>query len=256
MAARTRTRRGDRWAQVGLAIAALGLFSPGRFEPDARAQVAPTDAPSILQPGWGEVVTVTPKWLVLRDSAGRQLPVSLTQDHVGLFVIRWPILDPTTISPRAVVEAIGIDPNLNNQIQTGVADVFEPDAQNLLGGGWPFYYKIEGGNRLATPYTGDRDNAYNGYDYIARAAATAPNTPDVAHIVAPIVGINPLRLSMGANNLYAITPLGASLSVFRVTGGSADLVAPGDTVYYVPVAAGPKTLDLLQLVVYKGRPMN
>ena len=50
-------------------------------------------------PGWAEVLSVTPKWVVLQAADGRQYPVSASA--LGRFIVRWPIL-PTMVSATAI----------------------------------------------------------------------------------------------------------------------------------------------------------
>ena len=203
-------------------------------------QVAPGD--------WAEVLSVTPKWLVLQNQRGQQFPVSLARENIRLFVIRWPV-DLNRISPRAVVEVTGIDLG-TNRIRADHLDVFDADAINLVGSNWPAVTRIVGQGTVLRQYTVDPDDLYNGYDFL-NSVTGGPNVPDRLHVVAPVAGFNPFRLATGGNNQLGILPGGNGLFMTQVTPGSSGLIKAGDLVYFIPIQAGPKSLSLAQLVVYK-----
>jgi hypothetical protein len=247
-----------RWVhgmRIALAVVAGGALALvlGGGTPGVQARAAQPNRAAGLQGYWGQVLTVTPKWLVIQNDQGQQFPVSLAKDNVGLFVVRWPTT-PERLSPRAVVEVMGVE-GTNNQIRTTHLDAFEPNAQGMLGGRWPAMIRLIGRNGLiTTPYSSDRDISYNGYDYIANLPQGS--SPSILHIVAPVWGINPLRLAIGNNNLVTVLPMENNVSMTQVTGGSASLVRPGDLVYYLPVQTNPRTLVLAQLIVYKQIPID
>src|SRR5262245_857599 len=94
------------WARplIAASVAAVVVVSTAI----AAAQLTP-DRTDVYE-RWAEVVSVTPKWLVLRDEEGKQYPVSV--EAIGLFLCRWPTtLD--RISPGAMVEATGVDAQSN-----------------------------------------------------------------------------------------------------------------------------------------------
>jgi hypothetical protein len=250
--------RSCRWALYGLAVAAIGLSYPARSGSQG-VNGDPTQgglAAMVPRWGWAEVISVSPKWLVLQTQDGKQFPVSLNRENVGLFVIRWPAT-PDQLTNQSVVEAAG-GRGTNNQILTEHVDVFEGDARALLGTGWPFMMQVVGGNRISNYYdTNDlRNTAYNGYDYVARAAAAGPNVPDVMHIVAPVVAVNPLRLTLGGNNVVPIVSSTGTPTLTRITPGSHSYVRPGDLAFFLTSYPAVKGLSLSQLVVYKKMPFD
>ena len=248
------TLRSCRWAGIGLAVAALGLLAPPRS--GSQAVDAPGElATAVPRWGWAEVVNVTPKWVVLQTQDGRQYPVSLAKENVPLFVIRWPTM-PDQLTNQSVIEVAG-GRGVNNQVIADHADVFEPDARMLLGTGWPFMALLVGGNRISNYYDTNqqnalRDTAYNGYDYVARAAAAPAGIADVLHVVAPVAAINPLRLTPGNNNVVpVVSPNNGVPTLTRITPGSHSYVRPGDLAFFITSYPAAKGLSLAQLVVYK-----
>jgi hypothetical protein len=202
---------------------------------------------------WAQVLSVTPKWMVIQNQRGQQFPVSLMQGNVRLFVIRWPIA-PGSISPRAVAEVTGVD-LVTNTVRATHLDIFEPDAQGLLNGVWPSMTHLTGLNRIVNPYGVDRDNAYNGNSVIYPLPIER-FIPNRTHAVGPVVGVNPIRLALGNNNALTVMPAGTGLNITQVTAGSPSFVTPGDLAYVLVAGQTPKTLALSELVVYKTMPIN
>jgi hypothetical protein len=208
-----------------------------------------TDARIPTQGDWGEVLTVTSKWLVIQNQQGQQFPVALT--GVQMFVMRWPTtLDG--IAPGALVEASGIDLG-TNQVQTDHVDVFEGTANQL--GVFPTVQYIIGFNRILTQFDIDSQNAY-GVDFYRYLTPAEINMPRRLHVVGPIVDLNPLRVGVGGGIAMTIVPTLGSFFVTSVTPGSTSFVRQGDLVFFVPVEAAPKSLNLSQLVVYKRTPLK
>jgi hypothetical protein len=196
------------------------------------------------QGDWGEILTVTSKWMVIQNQQGQQFPISLA--GVRLFVIRWPTtLDK--IAPGALVEATGVDLG-TNQVQTDHVDVFEGTANQL--GVFPAVQTILGFNRIVTQFDLDSWNTY-GYDLYRYLSPDEMNMPRRLHVVGPIVDISPLRLGVGGGIAITVVPTLGSFFMTSVTPGSTSLVRRGDLVYFVPIEATPKSLTLNQLVVYK-----
>jgi hypothetical protein len=194
---------------------------------------------------WGEVLTVTSKWIVLQNQQGQQFPVSLA--GVKLFVMRWPTtLD--SVAPGALVEATGLDIG-TNQVQTDHVDLFEGTANQL--GVVPTLQPIVGFNRVISQF--DIDSWVNyGVDLYRYLSPEEMNMPRRLHVVAPLVDINPLRLAIGGGIVLAVIPPNpGSFFVTSVTPGSTSFVRSGDLVYFLPQEATPKSLNLSQLVVYK-----
>ncbi|MEO6809288.1 MAG: hypothetical protein ABI353_09285 [Isosphaeraceae bacterium] len=232
-------------------IAISAVVSVAVTSQSATAQVTHGGAlfPKVMPQGeWAQVLSVTPKWMVIQNGRGQQFPVSLTQGNVRMFVIRWPIA-PALISPRAVAEVTGVD-LVSNTVQANHLDVFEPDAQGLLNGVWPSITHIGGLNRILSPYGADRDSAINGYATVYPLAIER-NIPNRTHAVAPVFAVNPIRLALGNNNVLTVMPAGTGLNLTRVTAGSPTFVRPGDLAYVMISGQTPKTLALSELVVYK-----
>jgi hypothetical protein len=234
---------------LGLAFASIALAAPAATRAQGQG-VVPT---SNVQTGWAEVVTVTPKWLVLRNPQGQQFPVALSKDHVGLFVIRWPTT-PDRLSAQAVIEANGYEVG-NNQIRTDHIDVFENDAKGLLGGYWPSVTTLTAGGVVVTPYNVNPNYAYLGYDYL-NAVLNTNGMPNRVHVVAPVISALPMVVAVGNNNTMSILPAPAGLTLTQVTNGSSSFVRKGDLAYYVSTGTTPKSLLLTQLVIYKPMPLN
>ena len=232
------------WLMAGGFLSAAGVCS------NAQAQLAQNSTafqsgmqtPRFPAAGdWAEVVTVTPKWIVLQNEVGQQFQVSL--DAINQFVIRWPI-NPQRISPNAMVEAMGVDLG-SNRIQTDHVDVFEGNARGMV---QPMLQQVIGYNRRPTNFDIMNRNIYGvnipllpGEDQI----------PHRLHVVGPAVGFNPLRLAVSGNNAIQVLPFDAGLFFSQVTPGSASYLREGDLVYVVPADMTPKSLFLSEMVAYK-----
>src|SRR5437868_6325008 len=90
---RTMRLRSSGWGRFALALLAIAAWSAPRSEAQYPDNVVEPPGGEAVRPpstrGWAEVVTITPKWLVLQNEQGQQLPVPL--NDIDLFVIRWPI---------------------------------------------------------------------------------------------------------------------------------------------------------------------
>ena len=199
---------------------------------------APRFAPS---GDWAEIVTITPKWLVIQNEKGQQFPVAL--DSVGEFVIRWPI-DPARITPNAMVETTGLDLG-TNQVRTDHIDVFEREGRMLV---QPVYQQIIGFGRTPTTFDIQNQNTYGVRIPLLPGEDQLPNR---LHVAGPIVGLDPVRISMGGNNAMTVLPAATGLSFNEVTPGVVALLRPGDLVYVIPTDMTPKTLIVGQMVAYK-----
>jgi hypothetical protein len=224
----------------------------------ALAVLALTPGPSHAQVGngvieqWAQVVTVTPRWLILQDRDGRQYPVST--DAVRLFVIRWPTsLD--RISPTALVEATGVE-QVANRLIAPTLDVYEGAARSLVS---PGVISVGVDGRMSHPI----DYLYNPEVYggpfpgMDAPIQSGPFTGPVrTHIVGPLVNRLPVQIAIGGNNVKTVLPAAAGFFLSQVTPGSAGMVKPGDLVYFQAFGAQPTTLMLGQLVVYKAMPID
>ncbi len=199
-------------------------------------------APRMPEAGdWAEVVTVTPKWMVLQNQDGQQFPVSL--DSVNQFMIRWPI-DPRRISPNALVEAFGLDLG-NNSIRTDHVDVFEGGARSMVR---PMVQQVIGFNRRPTEF--DRQNK-NIYGVFIPLLPGEEQIPDRLHVVGPVAALDPLRIAVGGNNAVAVFPADNGFFFSQVTAGSSTYLRAGDLVYVVPSNMTPRSLILSEMVAYK-----
>jgi hypothetical protein len=208
-------------------------------------------APRVAPPGgWAEVLTVTPKWLVLQNQQGQQFPVAFSE--VQMFVIRWPaLLDQ--VAPGALVEATGIDMG-TNQISTDHIDIYEGTAPQL--GVGPTLQTIVGFNRVLTAFDIEQHNTY-GIDYFRYLTPDEMSLPPRLHVVGPIVDVNPLRLAVGGGISIAVfPPSAANFFITSITPGSSSFVRKGDLVYFASSDATVKSLLLSQLVVYKKIPQS
>ena len=208
---------------------------PGRFNSGMQAPR--------FQPGgdWVEIVTITSKWLVVQNEKGQQFPIAL--DSVGEFMMRWPI-DPARITPNAMVETTGLDLG-TNQIRTDHIDVFERDGRMLV---QPVYQQIIGFGRTPTTFDIQNQNIYGVRIPLLPGEDQLPNR---LHVAGPIIGLDPVRIALGANNALAVLPAATGLTFHEVTPGLASLLRPGDLLYVIPTDITPKTLVIGQMVAYK-----
>lgn len=246
---------------AGLALGALlglpGLPCHAQFTPaggfsDAFSNNAGSGmlAPRVpSQGGWAEVITATPKWLVLQNQEGQQYPVSFSE--VQMFLMRWPTtLD--RIAPGSLVEAYGLDLG-TNQVSTDSLNVYEGTA-NVLGV-MPSFQTIVGFNRVLTAFDIDQHNTY-GVDYFRFLMPEEMNMPRRMHVIGPIMQLDPLQLGVGGGIVIGVIPAGGPFFITSITPGSSSFVRKGDLVYYVPTEATPKSLNLAELVVYKKIPQS
>lgn len=235
----------------GLAVAILGLGGGSWCAAQAvnpqSGSFASGMAPQFPPSGdWVEVVTVTPKWLVLQNQSGQQFPVSF--DAVQQFVIRWPIA-PERITAGALVETMGVDLG-SNRIQTDHVDVFEGSARSMTR---PTLQRVIGYNRRPTQFDVINQNIYGVYVPLLPGEN---QIPDRLHVAGPIAGYNPLSVAIAGNNAVSILPSGGGLFFSQVTAGSASLLRQGDLVYVVPSDMTPRSLILSQMVAYKTIPLS
>lgn len=203
-------------------------------------------APALPDQGtWGQVVSVTPKWLVLQTDDGRQYPIAF--ENVGLFAIRWPTT-PALLAPDAWGEVTGLDVG-GNQVIAAQVDVYEGAARNLV---TPVSQTIVGYNRVITQNNPFALGTFNYFQLLPGEELM----PRRRHVVGPIVSRNPLAIAATGNAAVAILPTAAGLTVNQVTPGSSSFARPGDLVYFVPTGYNPRSLALGQLVLYKGMPLS
>lgn len=201
---------------------------------------------------WFEVVTATPRWLVLQNQKGQQFPVAA--QATGMFLIRWPTsLD--RITPQALVEATGIDLG-SNEMRTDHVDVYEGTARGLV---TPYFASQATGGML-------NNNAYTQVNLQFNlfqpqfGVGAGPVIADAAggwiHVVGPATTLNPLRLAIGGNINVAVYPMPAGMALFQVTPGAVDFLRPGDLVFAIPQGMTAKSVVLSQLIAYKSIPFD
>jgi hypothetical protein len=216
----------------------------------ASAQVG-ADLPSFgLQgAGWAEVLSVTPKWIVLQTGDGRQYPV--TANALGRFIVRWPIL-PSMVSPTALVEVEGMSPSANIVLTNNV-EVYEGAARSFVTP--TFMTPTDAGilRQYDATYTFGFDSMNQFWSmYPSQPAVAMQNVPLATYIVAPVVNIMPLMLGTPSNQMMRVGPAnGRTFDMTRNVVGTIDQLRTGDLVYAVPSAANPKAMGLSVLIVYK-----
>lgn len=200
-------------------------------------------------PGWAEVLSVTPNWLVLQAADGRQYPISTAA--TGRFLVRWPIL-PTMVSPGALVEVEGTSPSVN-MVMTNSVEVYEGAARGLVA---PTYITPTDAGILRqydATYTFGFDSMNQFWSlYPSQPAVAMNNVALLSYMVAPVVNIVPLMLGNPSNQAIRVVPAnGQSYQMTRIAVGTIDQLKPGDLVYAVPQFANPKGMGLSVLIVYK-----
>jgi hypothetical protein len=248
-------------AAFGLGIPRVGLAQfgipsgsgggAGAFLPPQ--PVGPAPQMPVGQPGWAQVITVTPKWLVLQNERGQQFPVAV--DGIRMFLMRWPT-SPDRLGPQSLVEVTGVDLG-SYQAQTDHVDVYEGAAQSLV---QPGHVRITSENRVTT----DIDYVFDSNVYGEAFPSYSPTVmnpagnglPPRLHAVGTVVNQFPLRLVVPGGHTVQVIPSANGLSMTQVSPGSFSMVRPGDVAFFYATAAGAKSLDLSQLVVYKPGPMN
>lgn len=204
---------------------------------------------SMENPGWAEVLSVTPKWVVLQAADGRQYPVD--GSATGRFLVRWPIL-PSMVSPSALVEVEGMSPSVN-MLATNSVEVYEGAARSLVS---PSYITPTDAGILR-----QYDATYTfGFDSMNQFWSLYPSQPAVAmnnvnlltYMVAPVVNVVPLLIGTPANQSVRVVPAnGQSFQMTRIVVGTLDQLRPGDLVYAVPQFATNKAMSLATFIVFK-----
>jgi hypothetical protein len=240
--------RGIRSGSLALAAVALLVMtarSEAQFlDPVSRAGMG------ALQVEWSEaeILTVTPKWLVLQNPKGQQFPVFLAD--LPLFLIRWPT-SPDRLAPDSWMEVTGGIGN-SNQILTDHGDIYQGAAKNLLPVRGPTRVLFNSMGMILTPTDISLMNAL-GDDFRRRPEDIRPVG---MYVVGPIVSRNPLIVDTPGNTQVAVLGAQGAPSMTLITQGSSSLVRPGDLVRYLTAGVGPRSLNLSQLWVYKTIPLD
>lgn len=195
---------------------------------------------------WAEIVTVTPKWLVIQNQKGQQFPVSL--EAIGDFVIRWPI-DPSQITAGALLEVTGLD-MASLGVKTDHVDVFEGNARRMV---TPMVQHLMGYNRQPTAL--DMLNV-GVYGYGIPMLPGEEQIPNRLYVAGPIAAVNPLRIAVDGNNMLPVVPWEGGIQFSQVTPGLPSYLRPGDLLYVVPMDFTVKSLILDQMVAYKAMSLS
>jgi hypothetical protein len=203
--------------------------------------------PSMPREGeWAEVIFANGRWVVLQNAAGQQFPLNYAE--VRQFVIRWPTrLD--FVDPTAYLEATGVDVG-SNQLRTNHIDVYEGSARGMVS---PVVLRLTGANRVLTPFDVDQQQTYG---TIFPFMPFEMGIPPRIHVVGNILGADPLRVGIDGNNWATILPAADGLSMTQVTAGMPSQVKKGDLAYFIPDAAGAKSLTVARLILYKKVPLR
>lgn len=230
---------GTSWAQVASQGMPLSATQSGLQAPQFPASG-----------GWGRILTVTNRWLVLENEQGQQFPVAF--DSIGLFVMRWPT-SPSRIAPTALIEVTGLDIG-SQRVQTSHVDVYDGTARNMV---TPAYLPVVGYGRVLTPFDWEEQNNL-GINYHYSMLPGEERMPARLHVVGPPASTFPLTIGIPGNTAVAVVPMPSGLTMTQITEGAPSFVQPGDMAFVSPLPMGstPRSLALSQLVVYKSMPMD
>jgi hypothetical protein len=224
-------------------VAAIGQDRGLQFE---QIVGAPRGLPQLPPEGtWGEVINVTPRWVVLQNQVGQQFPVSV--ENLGEFLARWPS-SVDALGPVTVVEAYGNDVG-NNVVQTPHVDVFEGADQSLV---IPTYYNT------VLPTMAMIVNAWDVYGQSSLwnwPLFTSPSmlgAPTRLHAVGTVVNQSPLQIRLPGNVISSIIPPpGEQLTVTQLTRGELSFIKKGDYAFIVPLEVAPRGVVLSHFMLYK-----
>jgi hypothetical protein len=194
---------------------------------------------------WAEIISATPRWLVIQNQAGQQFPIS--SDRVREFLVRWPT-SVDQLTNNSMIEVTGPEAG-SNTILADHVDVYEADAQNLVS---PIAQSLIGNNRSLP--TGTDAVLLNTYGTGYWLTPEEYNMPWRMHLVGYSVGINPLRVTGDGNKAYAIEPGAGGMTMTRVTRGTNAFAQRGDLVYLTVENLRERSLDVTQLVLFKRIP--
>ena len=224
----------------------------GNYNPFISGGPPPVAMP--IRGTWGEVITVTSKWMVVQNESGQQFPIG--SDRVRQFLIRWP-LPVSMITPRSMLEVTGTNDGSNFLI-TDHLDVYENDAQSLVS---PTVNNLFGDYEALTYGNFQTLSSYgtatlDPFGMGAFMAAQGGSNPVRKHVVGHALANDPIQVAGFGMNWYTVQPSLAGMSVTQVTLGSNTYARRGDLVYVVPDNMGPRSVDVAQLVLYKKMPLS
>jgi hypothetical protein len=250
-----------RFALLALASGFLVVLPSRAQDPNlAFEQVVghPRGLPQLPPQGaWGEVINVTPRWIVIQNHSGQQYPIAA--DDIGEFLARWPTgLD--ALGPQSVVEAVGRDIG-SNTVAVSHLDVFEGGDRGLV---QPTYNSLLPSNAIVTAVDPGFNRLMNGWDYAGQSQLygwayptnLGSNVPAIRlHIVGTVIQRVPLQLSLPGNNFgTVVSDTNAPFSMTQVTRGSLAMARKGDYAFLMPQQINPRGLIVSQLVLYKSMP--
>jgi hypothetical protein len=203
--------------------------------------------PTVPREGdWAEVIMANSRWMVLQNAQGQQFPLSF--GDIRQFVIRWPTR-LELVDPSAFLEATGVNVG-SNQLRTNHIDVYEGTARTMV---TPTVLNLFGANRVLTPFDVNQQQTYG---TIFPMLPFEYAMPARLHVVGNILGVDPLRVGVDGNNWAVILPADDGLNMTQVTVGTPTYVKKGDLVYYIPDTAGPKSLTVSRVILYKKIPLR
>ncbi len=191
---------------------------------------------------WARVVSVTPKWLVLQNEEGQQLPVASTA--VNQFLMRWRV-DPKLVTAGTLAEVTGIHLN-SDQVSTTHLDLYMGSDRSLVTIDSRY---LVGYNREVSQLTSFQANNFGSFSLLPGEEMIPPRR----HVVGPLLSLNPIVIGLEGGGQVNALPDRGRFDVTQVTVGLINLVEPGDLVWYIPVDAGPRSMSLQRMVVYKDR---
>jgi len=224
-------------AQFGFGIIAPNAY--GGYTQTPTARVLPN--PNARQGDWAEVITATPKWLVVQNEQGQQFPIPA--DGIRQFLIRWPS-SAADLTPQSLVEVNGLGLP-NNGIAADHIDVYEDAAQSLVS---PSITGSHGYVRNISGWDVDQLNTQGITNFWTPQEWMTPNQMS---IVGNPIATDPVRISVLGTNLFTILPGAEGMSVTQITLGSPSYARRGDLVYVVSDSAEPRGLNVSRLVLYK-----
>ena len=216
------------------------------------------------QGAWGEVINVTPRWIVVQNHTGQQFPIAI--DDIQEFLIRWPTsINDLSPSGQSLVEAVGQDAG-SNVVRVNHVDVFNGSNRTLVA---PTYNSILPSNMVVTTLDPGFNRYMNPWDYAGQnmlygwaypVPANLSGIPSRLHVVGNALGREPqgqmIRIGLPGNNMATIVPDDTGqMTMTEVTRGTSTYARKGDFAFMMPLQLSPRGLILSQLVLYKQIPL-
>jgi hypothetical protein len=197
---------------------------------------------------WAEIISVSPRWMVIQNQLGQQFPIDISS--AGQMLIRWPSTT-NALTNRSVIEVTGPEAGSNVIIADHI-DIYEDDAQNLVS---PAVNNLYGYNRTLSSFDVDQQNSYGVVYWMTPEEYAIPSR---MHVVGQSVndGTGTVRVAGFGQNWYTIQPSANGMSVTQVTRGNFNFARQGDVVYIIPQGMNTTTLIVSQMVLYKKIPFR